>query len=274
MKIFTPEIKAFRFLTFFFILIFTQSFIVVNAQGFGTSKKRDSLYSIPNSRLVCDSDSSTVCGTIIGVHIRSGRDAQQAFWKDGQKTVKNQQPLFAFKTNLLYDLATIVNASLEIPIGKRWSIAAEFIFPWWLDQKRQNALQVYNGNLEVKHWFNPRENQRLGQFSAMTGWFMGIYGGVAFYDLEYNCKGYQGEALSAGLMGGYAHSIGKHLRMEYSLGLGYMQTHYHTYKSKMVDNEWLLYRQNSSKATWIGPTQIKISLVWMLSRNTKKGGIQ
>lgn len=191
-----------------------------------------------------------------------------------EKTItKRQKPLFALKTNLLYDAATLVNLAIEIPIGKHWSIAAELIFPWWLNEKKQNSLQIHNANLEVKYWFAPRENQKRGKFATMTGWFAGVYGGAALYDIEYKGKGYQGESIfSTGIMGGYAHSIGRSLRLEYSLGVGYMQTHYRSYESKFseVDNQWYLYRQNSDKLTWIGPTHLKVSLVWMLNRNVKK----
>lgn len=192
-----------------------------------------------------------------------------------REIAKTQKPLFALKTNLLYDAATLINVSLEVPLGRHWSVAGEFIFPWWLDQKRQNALQVYNGNLEVKYWFRPGENPKRGKFSTMTGWFLGVYGGGAVYDIEYRGKGYQGESLfSTGLMGGYAHSIGKSLRLEYSLGVGYVQTHYIGYDAKHSagDNQWSLYRRESAIVRWVGPTHAKISLVWMLCGNAKKGG--
>ena len=41
------------------------------------------------------------------------------------------KPLFAIKTNLLYDALSAVNLEIEVPVGKRWSVAAEGIFPWW-----------------------------------------------------------------------------------------------------------------------------------------------
>lgn len=184
-----------------------------------------------------------------------------------------KKPLFALKTNLLYDAATILNLSIEVPIGKHFSVAGEFIAPWWLDNKNQNCLQAYNGNIEGKYWFNPHNSKSSkGQFSSMTGWFAGVYLGAGLYDVEYRGKGYQGEFLiSAGLMGGYAHSIGSHLRMEYSLGLGYMETNYKSYTRKLssYDNQWYLYRQATGALKWMGPTHAKVSLVWMLSRNVK-----
>ena len=38
---------------------------------------------------------------------------------------------FSLKTNLLYDLATALNAEIEFPIGNHFSLAIEDVFPWW-----------------------------------------------------------------------------------------------------------------------------------------------
>jgi len=37
----------------------------------------------------------------------------------------------AIKTNLLFDLATILNVEVELPLAPNWSVAGEWIFPWW-----------------------------------------------------------------------------------------------------------------------------------------------
>ncbi|MFR5958536.1 MAG: DUF3575 domain-containing protein [Bacteroides stercoris] len=44
----------------------------------------------------------------------------------------NTHPLFALKTNLLFDVALIPNFEIEIPIGRHWSVNGEYMFPWWL----------------------------------------------------------------------------------------------------------------------------------------------
>lgn len=183
-----------------------------------------------------------------------------------------KKPLFAVKTNLLFDVASALNVEIEIPIGKRWSIAAEYIFPWWLWENKQYALQTLSGNLEGRYWFGDRETR-----PQLTGWFVGLYTGGGYYDVEWGNKGYQGEFfIAAGLSGGYAHTIGKrndNWRMEYSLGVGYMQTKYRKYVPKYgLDNEWHLIRQNDGRYSWIGPTRAKISLVWMLNHGYRKKG--
>ena len=185
-----------------------------------------------------------------------------------------RKPLFAAKTNLLFDVATALNVELEVPIGKRWSVAGEWIFPWWLLEKKQYCLQVLSGNIEGKYWFGKRE-ERL----KLTGWFAGLYAGGGLYDIEWGKKGYQGEFfIAAGISGGFAHTINKkgNLRMEYTLGIGYLKTNYREYTPKygFVDDEWHLIRKHNGRYAWFGPTRAKVSLVWMLDRKVKKGGIK
>lgn len=184
-----------------------------------------------------------------------------------------KKPLFALKTNLLFDAATALNVEVEVPIGERWSVAGEWIFPWWLWEGKQNCLEVLSGNIEGRYWFGDRAER-----PQLTGWFAGLYAGGGYYDLEYERKGYQGEFfIAAGLSGGYAHTVSKsgNWRMEYSLGVGYLKTEYRKYEAmKDLYGDWRLLKQLNGNYTWIGPTRAKISLVWMINHGYKaqKGG--
>ncbi len=181
-------------------------------------------------------------------------------------------PLLAIKTNLLFDAVSALNVELEVPIGQRFSIAGEWIFPWWLWDEKQHCLELLSGNLEGRYWLGYRDRR-----PQLTGWFAGLYAGGGLYDLEWNKKGYQGEFfIATGISAGYTHTIlnSKNWRMEYSLGVGYLQTDYRRYEARFntIDNEWHLIRMNNGTQTWIGPTRAKISLVWMLNYKTRKGG--
>jgi hypothetical protein len=183
------------------------------------------------------------------------------------KEAPARRPLFAVKTNLLLDAASALNAEIEVPLGRRWSLAGEWIFPWWLQQERQRALQLGVGTLEARRWLGDRASR-----PPMTGWFAGFYAGAGYYDVEWENKGYQGELFHAGLSAGYAHAIsrGGKWRMEYSLGAGYVRTRYREYTPRFgADDEWHLIRRRSGNHTWIGPARAEISLVLMLGR---KGG--
>ena len=180
-----------------------------------------------------------------------------------------KKPILAIKTNLLFDVATALNLEMEIPLGKRWSILGEYVFPWWLIEEKQYALQVVNANLETRIWLGDRSER-----PRLTGWFTGLYAGGGYYDIEWGKKGVQGETyLSTGITGGYAHTLGKkgNLRMEYAMGAGYFSTKYRQYEPVFGGEEqWHLLRQRSGNYTWMGPTRFKISLVWLIHRNSYK----
>ncbi len=57
------------------------------------------------------------------------------------------------KTNLLYDVLLAPSFEVEVPIGNRWNVAGEWIFPWWTTKDNCNALQILSGQVEGRYWF-------------------------------------------------------------------------------------------------------------------------
>ncbi len=189
-----------------------------------------------------------------------------------ERTQRSQftQPLLAIKSNLLYDAMSIINLEAEIPIYDRWSVLGEIIFPWWTMNNREvdsrrNRFQLFNGTLEGRYWWGDREELPL-----LTGWFTGLYVGGGLYDFEYRGKGYQGEFfVAAGVSGGYSHLIGHsdRLRIEYSLGVGYLSSNYDYYEACFCcSDSWHAVRERSGRYSWFGPTRAKVSLSWMINR--------
>ena len=175
-----------------------------------------------------------------------------------------RHPLFAVKTNLLFDAALMPNIELEVPIGKRWSLNGEYMFPWWLINDDRYCLQILMGGLEVRY----RSGKRSGR-DVLTGHFIGLYAGGGKYDLQWDKNGYQGEFfIAAGVSYGYAHSIARNLRLEYNIGIGMLRTDYRHYHSR--DNHRTLLWQENGEYTWLGPTKLKISLVWLITGKNKK----
>jgi len=186
---------------------------------------------------------------------------------------KEKRPLFALKTNLLFDAAMMPNIEIEVPIGKRWSINGEYMFPWWLLDGDKYSLQILTGGLEGRYWLGSKENRMNRE--VLTGHFLGLYAGGGKYDLQWKENGYQGEFfIAAGISYGYAHRIARNLRLEYNIGIGLLRTDYRHYHAR--DNYRTLLWQENGKYTWFGPTKVKISLVWLLNRKVKgqKGGIK
>ena len=187
----------------------------------------------------------------------------------GYKDFQSVKPLFALKTNLLFDAALMPNIEIEIPIGKRWSINAEYMFPWWLFDGDNYALQILMGGLEGRYWLGSRNNRSARE--VLTGHFVGLYAGGGEYDLQWKENGYQGEFfIAAGISYGWAARIARNLHLEFNIGIGLLRTDYRHYHAR--DNNQTLLWQENGNYTWFGPTKAKISLVWLLNRKVKKGG--
>lgn len=177
---------------------------------------------------------------------------------------------FAIKTNLLYDAMTLLNVGIEAPIGNRWSVAFDWVCPWWSSDKSHLYAQLLNGNIEGRFWFGNREKK-----AQLTGWFAGLHVGGGIYDFmldDYN--GLQGEFSSAGAVCGYAHPVNASgtLRLEYSLGLGWMGTSYVKYWWDGFDYTLVAPSPTRWKTDWYGPTKVQVSLVYMLKIRSKVSG--
>lgn len=194
-----------------------------------------------------------------------------------QGEMRYRRPL-ALKTNLLFDLATLLNIEVEMPLSKRWSVCGEWMFPWWLCEKKQRAVEILSGNLEMRYYLKPnyrKQDASLGEHNPLSGWFVGVYGGAGLYDLEWGKEGYQGEFfIATGISAGYVQPLSRSLSMEYSLGIGYLKTDYRHYEARFsnVDNRWHLIRQQNGSYSWFGPTKIKVSLIWYPHFGGKKRG--
>ncbi len=170
----------------------------------------------------------------------------------------------AIKTNLLYDAATVLNASLELPIGRRFSLIVEDVFPWWKwgENKNQYCVQIWEIGFEPRWWFKSNGN--------LKGHFIGLYGKSAMFDLQYDRKFcYQGEYWSAGVSYGYACSLGRYLQIEFSVSVGYMPI---TYRQYMPDDAYEHLYLNSDRTgtlKYFGPTKASISLVLPISFRKK-----
>lgn len=177
------------------------------------------------------------------------------------------RPLFALKTNLLFDLSLIPNLELELPLGKRnrWSLNAEWMFPWWLLDNDKYCLQILSGGLEARYWLGNRTTHR-----TLAGHFLGVYAGGGKYDLQWKEDGYQGEFyIASGISYGYSTPIARRLNLEFSIGIGLLRTSYEHYHA--INNYRTLLWQNDGNYTWLGPTKAKISLVWLLGQKRKGG---
>ena len=169
---------------------------------------------------------------------------------------KNSRMVAALKTNLLYDVLTALNFEVEIPIGNRFSVAVEDVFPWWHHGNKW-AFQVWQMGIEGRYWFN-----KCRQPDLLRGHFGGVYVMSAKYDLQYRRDfNYQGEYWSAGLTYGYSMPIGKYFNLEFSASFGYASIAYRHYNPSQGWGELVRDPYKWGRKGYFGPTKLEVSLV-------------
>ncbi|MBR5131614.1 MAG: DUF3575 domain-containing protein [Alistipes sp.] len=185
--------------------------------------------------------------------------------------IKRDTMVVALKSNMLYDALTVLNAEVEVPISRHFSVAVEYLFPWW-ESGNKYCLQLLELGVEGRYWFRNNVNKR----DRLTGHFLGVYGMSAMYDIQrdYN-PAHQGEFWSAGLTYGYAMRVGKQKRisLEFSLSVGYLTTDYRNYFPADDYSELYIDKLGYGRLRYFGPTKLKVSLVVPFNIGyNKKGG--
>ena len=189
-------------------------------------------------------------------------------------TQKEKRPLntvAALKTNLLFDAVTALNFEVEVPIGKRFSVMVEDVFPWW-ETGNKYCFQLWEMGVEGRFWFKPWKS--IGT-EKLRGLFVGPYVMSGKYDFQFDKSiNYQGEFWSVGLTAGYSLPLGKKKwgNLEFSLSLGYLQSPYRHYLP--TDDYVKLIHDPALDGTFydifLYPTKAKISLVVPLNFPTRK----
>ena len=209
------------------------------------------------------------------------------------KSFKPYRPLFALKTNLLFDAVMAPNVEIEIPFGKdrQWSIMVEDWFPWYLFNRNakqgsnpyralgvpyysnnakgyKDAYEVWLIGAELRRWIGKCPTQR----PTLTGTFWGVYLAGGKYDIERKSRGNQGEFVSMGATLGHSWALSKHWNLELSGSIGVLygpRRHYHG----EFDDTHLIW-QFSDNIFYAGPTKLKLSLAYLFNDffKKKKGG--
>ena len=179
-------------------------------------------------------------------------------------SVAQCSPLFWVKTNLLYDLLTFVNASVEIPLTKNFTAEATLVYPWWRSTERHKTIQMRYVALTPRYYFSNNGNRYTSLFAGLT-----IGGGK--YDLQWTRRGVQGSMWHVSPVIGYSHHISKKWKMEYSASAGFVHTKYQKYTQtadtpygeiKVKDYPWV-----SKVLNTVLPTSLNVSLVYTFTQS-------
>lgn len=175
----------------------------------------------------------------------------------------------AVKTNLVHDLCLVPNIGIEAYLGHQWSVAANWSYMWWKNDRTHYYWRIYGGDLEVRRWLGKKS-----QAKPLTGHHVGLYAGIVSYDVERGGRGYLGNRWSffGGLSYGYSIPLARRLNLDLGIGLGYLGGYYKEYLPKDECYVW----QATKNRHWVGPTKVEASLVWLIGRDNynRKGGIR
>lgn len=195
-------------------------------------------------------------------------------WPDAQPIPQAEDTAnfyMAVKTNLLYDALITPNIGVEFYLGKRWSVAGNWMYAWWKSDPDSWYHRTYGGDLEIRKWFGRKSSEK-----PLQGWHIGLYGQMVTYDFEWGGRGYLGDRWSwaGGLSVGYSTPIAKRLNLDFNLGVGYLGGEYKEYLPIDDCYVWQVTKQRH----WFGPTKAEVSLVWLIGRGNinydkiRKGG--
>ena len=190
------------------------------------------------------------------------------------------------KTNLLYDVVLLPNIGVEIPLGKRWSVSADWFYTWFSSDRRHRYWQSYGGYLTVRRYFGKNsmvngqrsmvngqrsmvrstsgrllpKGRKNGQCSMVNGHHLGLYVLGLTYDVEWGGRGYQADhfGFGGGIEYGYALPIGRRLSLDFTLGVGFQDGEYKEYDP--IDNCYVW--DSTHKRHWWGPTKAEVTLKW------------
>ncbi len=185
------------------------------------------------------------------------------------------RPKIAIRTNLLLDVTSTLNIAIEVPLAPHWSISAEYINPWWKSWQNDFTWQIESLYFDLRYWLGNR-----GAYNTLTGWSVGVYAGSGMYDLQpFQDKGVQGEYTDFGATLSYAHRLGqsKHWLMEYSVGLGYVTSHYRHYyisdnTTEYGDIKVHNYPWSEETLCALLPTRVGVTLAYLINSTKRNGG--
>ncbi len=188
-------------------------------------------------------------------------------------TVWGQPKDVAIHTNLVYDACITPNIGVEMNVGRRITVGANAIYAWWSNESKHKYWRVWGGDVYGRWWFGKKARQ--GSFS---GHHVGVYVGAITYDIKTKETGTGQIAYPfnyyCGGEYGYSFRLAKNLKLDCSLGLGYMGGQYKTYESLPVSSftdDYHKVWKETRRRNWWGPTKAEVSLVYVLDFK-KKGG--
>ncbi len=182
----------------------------------------------------------------------------------------SHKPVFALRTNLLVPL---LNVGVEVPLGNRWSVAADYYYPWLFRKgNHKNCFQLLFWSAEGRYWFGKRHKRGAENFAnRLKGHSVGVYAGGGYYDVERNYSGHQGTVYSAGADYLYAMPVFKgKLNLTFSFAVGYIYSDAQGYRVREEGGRLLRKPYVKNRLHYFGPTKAGVSFVLPIGKNPKR----
>lgn len=197
-------------------------------------------------------------------------------------------PVLALRSNLL---VPAMNLGIEVPLGNRWSLEADYFTPWAMREWVNSALPPFkycfewqSACLGARLWFGRIHSNRKGDARyRFLGHSMALYGAWARYDLGRDYHGQQGDAWAAGLDYKYSFPLGRRggTHLEFTIGGGIYYDHCRDYNVPAVIEDGMVMLQDSDpkligdgparQMMGLAPFKAGISLVVPIWKKNSKG---
>ena len=220
-------------------------------------------------------DTIFVRDTVVVVKEKHVVTKQQAY--DGYREESLKQPkkmvnwlkpnVVAIKTNLVSDAMAIPALGLEFQIYKGLSIDVSGSYGFYnLFNRTERDMSSWHVSPELRYWF--------GEHPLQRGSFIGLHGNVSNYSLSWRDGiAYQTvpghEAWSAGFTYGACARLGRHVGLEFVIGVGYGR--YYQNVGTMEAGKFVINEEVGPQLKGhFGLTKLAVNLVYRFSVSGKK----
>lgn len=169
----------------------------------------------------------------------------------------------ALFTNLMLDAAMVPNVGITVCFDRGWTTSLSGMYAWWSSHSHGRYWRLQGSELTVRKYLKN---------STLVGHHLGIYAQLLRYDFCFGNRGilssgsrsplFNHPSWGGGVEYGYSLELAKYLRLDLSIGFGYLTGRYATYRIQDGHSVWTSTRHRH----YFGPTRADISLVWLIGK--------
>lgn len=167
------------------------------------------------------------------------------------------------KTNFLYDMLLVSNATVELGIGNSWTIGVGFWYSWHSNNPLHRYWRSYGEEISVRKYYSRHRIPFMGHH-------VGVSYQIGIYDVENGRRGYMSDlSFSMGAEYGYSFHLSPWASMDLAVAFGYFCGKYMVYDP--MDSHYV-WKENRFK-NYVGPVKTEVTFGFLLNKE-KKGGLR